>query len=1055
MTDTATKVRSLFLTALMVVSVFGGTVAFAGTAAAAANVDSITADPATVGDTSTHTVKGIAPSSNEDSSSLNGIVIDYSVGSAPASVNNVGSGDVTVLKNGTDITSDVDGVSASNNGETLTISLGGNTQLQTGDNVTVVAQNVENPGSSGDFDVDVDLNPQSTNDPVTGTITYSTGAEGNAEVTQGPVEFAAETDGDTSNGQENHIEVVFDRDIDKSDVQAFVTDQSGQTTQITAQASSLEADNSLIFNTSDLSGDATIVVNSTSTDLDTGELDVTTTSSTVQRTSTSNDNTTAFDGEQVAIVSTTQGEGFEAFDSNDNFLFSRSLGSNSVVAVVDSGSQSSLSAGETYTVEFQSSSGTTEYLTLRNLGLTAEADSTDVTYQSGSAAVSATIESNSADRQVVATLLDSNGGEVSSQTVTIDGDGAVTAEFDVSSEGNYTVEAEDVNTGITAETDSVVVSQVEGAASFSNSVFSVDRGDVAEITVDLDNADTAYVNIGSADVNYVVQVEVEDGNDDGEVTLEFNTRSGATGSADAVSAAADDDSASFSEKTTTKSSNNYYLDSASYDVNVSLSQDGAEESVATLSVNERSTDGITIGTAPASEFGEADNATDVEYTEDSTIAAGDVLVHEVSVSGVYGYVQDQIADDSNDIDTAEEALLELNSLGTVDLVILQTSGTTDANEDPKVVDLAATNDADALNVYADDDSNTLFVNVDTANAVFDRADRDTYTDVSDNGGFTDGNGVSDVNTNAETGDEFDVSFTIDSSDSLVSGNEDETVSSSFEVVEQSASFDTDNDEVTVQNTEGQSISGTTSVAAGTNLTVRVRATGDSPFLKTTEVTVQEDGTFSGTFDFSDVSENVSFTASVRSIDDTETDGVVAPAPTASVSISDQTTDGTTVTVESASLSEGGFVTIHDGSLADGAVFDSVRGTSAYLEAGSSSDIEVSLDAPYESDGTVIAMPHMDTNGNEAYDFVSSDGAEDGPYTADGAAVTDRASLTVETGEDATPTPTPSPSPTPDDGETPTDETPDTATDTPGQPGFGAALAIVALAGAALLALRRE
>ena len=38
MTDTNTKVRSLILTALMVVSVFGGTIAFAGSAAAANEV---------------------------------------------------------------------------------------------------------------------------------------------------------------------------------------------------------------------------------------------------------------------------------------------------------------------------------------------------------------------------------------------------------------------------------------------------------------------------------------------------------------------------------------------------------------------------------------------------------------------------------------------------------------------------------------------------------------------------------------------------------------------------------------------------------------------------------------------------------------------------------------------------------------------------------------------------------------------------------------------------------------------------------------------------------
>jgi PGF-CTERM protein len=122
---------------------------------------------------------------------------------------------------------------------------------------------------------------------------------------------------------------------------------------------------------------------------------------------------------------------------------------------------------------------------------------------------------------------------------------------------------------------------------------------------------------------------------------------------------------------------------------------------------------------------------------------------------------------------------------------------------------------------------------------------------------------------------------------------------------------------------------------------------------------------------------------------------VSATRTAEVSISDQTTDGSTVTVDSASLSHGGFVTIHDGSVLDGSVFDSVRGSSEYLEPGDHSDIEVTLDDPYEEDGTAIAMPHLDTNDNEGYDFVDSEGEADGPYTADGEAVVDDASLTVE------------------------------------------------------------
>ena len=142
------------------------------------------------------------------------------------------------------------------------------------------------------------------------------------------------------------------------------------------------------------------------------------------------------------------------------------------------------------------------------------------------------------------------------------------------------------------------------------------------------------------------------------------------------------------------------------------------------------------------------------------------------------------------------------------------------------------------------------------------------------------------------------------------------------------------------------------------------------------------------------------------------------------------------------------MTIHDSTLNDDAVLDSVRGTSEYLEADTNlTDVEVPLDDPYTEDGTAIAMPHKDTNDNETYDFVTSNGTADGPYTTDAGAITATASVTFET-PTATPgpTPTPSPSPTPTESPTPTPED---------QPGFGAALALIALIGAALLAARRR
>ncbi|WP_436903479.1 DUF7282 domain-containing protein [Halovenus halobia] len=134
----------------------------------------------------------------------------------------------------------------------------------------------------------------------------------------------------------------------------------------------------------------------------------------------------------------------------------------------------------------------------------------------------------------------------------------------------------------------------------------------------------------------------------------------------------------------------------------------------------------------------------------------------------------------------------------------------------------------------------------------------------------------------------------------------------------------------------------------------------------------------------------SMEGTIRTIDQTGTDGP------ADVTMSDQSTDGTSVVVDSVRLDEGGFVTIHDSSLTNGATLESVRGTSEYLEVGSVQDLEVELDDPLTSGDTLIAMAHRDSNDNETYDFVSSGGNADGPYSFDGNAVIDDADVQINT-----------------------------------------------------------
>ncbi|WP_049967657.1 DUF7282 domain-containing protein [Haloferax prahovense] len=109
-------------------------------------------------------------------------------------------------------------------------------------------------------------------------------------------------------------------------------------------------------------------------------------------------------------------------------------------------------------------------------------------------------------------------------------------------------------------------------------------------------------------------------------------------------------------------------------------------------------------------------------------------------------------------------------------------------------------------------------------------------------------------------------------------------------------------------------------------------------------------------------------------------------PTATVKFEDQNSNGATVTVASATLSEGGFVVIHNES-------GDVVGISNYIEE-SDSNIRIFLTESLSESATLTAMAHLDTNNNQQLDFLSSDGAEDGPYTMDGSPITDDAEITV-------------------------------------------------------------
>lgn len=106
-------------------------------------------------------------------------------------------------------------------------------------------------------------------------------------------------------------------------------------------------------------------------------------------------------------------------------------------------------------------------------------------------------------------------------------------------------------------------------------------------------------------------------------------------------------------------------------------------------------------------------------------------------------------------------------------------------------------------------------------------------------------------------------------------------------------------------------------------------------------------------------------------------------------LGDQTSNGTSVRVSIAALPEGGFVAVHtmnysaerSGTYNTTKRIDpeSVIGVSDYLAPGTHENVPVELSEPVNSTRELVVIAYHDTNRNENYEFVRSNGTVDGPY----------------------------------------------------------------------------
>jgi len=243
--------------------------------------------------------------------------------------------------------------------------------------------------------------------------------------------------------------------------------------------------------------------------------------------------------------------------------------------------------------------------------------------------------------------------------------------------------------------------------------------------------------------------------------------------------------------------------------------------------------------------------------------------------------------------------------------------------------------------------------------------------------------------------------------------------------------------IEIRNAANQTIGGETNVAPGTQIEIRIQSGGASPFLVPLTTRVRDgndegnlDNEFTFTGDFSTRSAGDSFTAVIRRGDreiSDQFDGRIIGPPTATITLDDQVVSGAVdtqaITVASVLMdygstqNRGGFVALHRGS-ASGPVV----GHSSYLDGGPTENVRIALETTLTGETTLVAVPHLDTDGDQTFEFGEAPHL-DTPYTtSDGAPVADSATITGPTPvatATVTPTPTATTTPAPTATTTPT------------------------------------
>lgn len=353
------------------------------------------------------------------------------------------------------------------------------------------------------------------------------------------------------------------------------------------------------------------------------------------------------------------------------------------------------------------------------------------------------------------------------------------------------------------------------------------EGDVAWFPIDHSGAQEAKIQIGNDEVNYNVTLTVRGGYDD-RARIYINTykAGGWNGAPPSEVFSVQGGSLVDIERTTPSLSNP--LESGSY--RIYTHTNGQLSDISILSLKERSTNDVTVFTAPKGTDTGKLSEIKKRATKMNEIAEGDYLIAKVNASGLGGYIQS--VDD-----------IQQGKAG-VSLSIY--------SERPNA-------GRDSINLQRGE----FYREGDHLYFVFDTNDID-----------------------AVSGEKYTLEFRIDGEDNpYVADDETEKVTQQVKFRERRLTY-SEGDTIIVGAAKQQRINFTTTMAPGTKLTFEVISDSlDNAFVKHTTIWVTKDQTMWPTFNFQGISDGTEFELTVKGEDITRTGyvgrspGELTPTPT--------------------------------------------------------------------------------------------------------------------------------------------------------------------------------